>query len=64
MLATPAPIAVTIPEAILIFATVVSPLAHAPPVGVVDNTPVEPTQNEVGPEIAAGDTFTVTIAVL
>jgi hypothetical protein len=64
MFATPAPIAVTMPEAILIFATVVSSLVHAPPVGVVDNTPVEPTQNNVVPEIAAGVTLTVTIAVL
>jgi hypothetical protein len=55
---------VTTPVPLTTIATVVLPPDHVPPVVPSVNVIVEPAQNDVDVEIAAGVVLTVTIAIV
>lgn len=61
MFTEPPAIAVTSPVDPFTVATDVLLLVHAPPVGMVESVVVDPLQRLVGPDITAGDAFTVTV---
>lgn len=60
----PAFMPVTMPEMVLMLATVSNALLHEPPVGLLDRLVVLPIHTDALPPIAVGSAFTVNAVVL